>query len=188
MTMDTSKATRNDLEQALDHILKAPKQEGRIEWIARRPDIGKREVLQQAELDETVGLKGDNWYARANGAIPPGSAYGNMQITLMNARVIAAIAGDKKHWALAGDQFYVDLDLSQDNLPPGSRLMLENAIVEVTAEPHLGCRKFSDRFGKDAVAFVNSNDGKALNLRGVNARVVQGGIVRVGDTVSSISR
>jgi MOSC domain-containing protein YiiM len=104
----------------------------------------------------------------------------------MNARVIALIAQDEDRWPLAGDQLFVDLDLSKTNLPAGTRLALGSAVIEVTAEPHTGCRKFVDRFGLDAMQFVNSEAGRRLQLRGINAKVVQGGTIRVGDLVRKI--
>ena len=85
-----------------------------------------------------------------------GSANPDAQLTLMNARVVALVAGERERWPLAGDQLYVDLDLSADNLPPGTRLAVGSAVIEVTPEPHTGCAKFSARFGSEALRFVNS--------------------------------
>lgn len=174
------------LEQALEHIQASPKQAGRIDGIVRRPATNEREALAVAKLDETHGLNGDCWYDQLDTA-KKRDKHLNSQITLMNSRVIDVIAQDRERWALAGDQLYVDFDLSDANLPPGTRLALADAILEVTAEPHLGCRKFQDRFGKDAVAFVNSKAGQALNLRGVNARIVRSGEIQVGDTISRLA-
>jgi MOSC domain-containing protein YiiM len=106
-----------------------------------------------------------------------------MQLNVMNARAVALVAHDRERWALAGDQLYVDLDLSTDNLPPGTRLALGTAVIEVTAQPHTGCKKFVARFGAEAVKFVNSPLGKQLRLRGMNARVVRPGVIRAGDVV-----
>ena len=104
----------------------------------------------------------------------------------MSSRAAALVAGDRERWPLAGDQLYVDLDLSDENLPPGTRLALGSAVLEVTDEPHTGCKKFTARFGLDAMVFVNSPVGRALNLRGINARVVESGTVRVGDAVTKL--
>ena len=92
------------------------------------------------------------------------------------------MAQDRSRWHLAGDQLYVDLDLSEANLPPGTRLSIGSAVIEVTAEPHTGCSKFVERFGLDAMKFVNSRERKDLHLRGINARVVRPGVLRVGDS------
>lgn len=173
----------SQLEAGLDQIRQSPKQSGKVELIVCRPDTGVRQTLAQAELDLVVGLVGDNWLAREHQKTADRQVNLDTQINLMNARAIKLIAGEKTRWPLAGDQFFVDLDLSPNNLPPGTHLRIGAATLVVTAEPHLGCAKFKDRFGKDAALFVNSEQGKALNLRGINARVVQPGIVKTGDMI-----
>jgi MOSC domain-containing protein YiiM len=140
-------------------------------------------VVAEAQLDTERGLMGDNWLTRGSRSTHDGSAHPDMQLTLMNARSAALIAGKPERRQLAGDQLYVDFDLSVDNLPPGTRLKLGDATVEITEIPHRGCGKFSSRFGVDALKFVNSEVGRQLNLRGVNARIVEGGVVRTGDAV-----
>jgi hypothetical protein len=157
--------------------------EGTVELIVRRPAVGKRDVLTLGHLDPLVGLIGDTWNQRGSSRMPDRSPHPDMQINVMNARVIGLIAGERDRWPLAGDQLYVDLDLSAANLPPGTRLAIGAAILEVTAQPHTGCGKFAERFGVDAVKFVNSATGRRLNLRGINARVVTGGTIRTGDVV-----
>ena len=140
-------------------------------------------MLEEAELDVATGLVGDCWRERGSSRTSDGSAHPGMQLTLMNARAAAAVAGERDRWPLAGDQIYVDLDLSQANLPIGSRLLIGTALIEVTDQPHTGCAKFTERFGLDAMRFVNSAEGRELRLRGMNTRVVAPGRVRVGDHV-----
>ncbi len=161
------------LKAGLEHICQAPADEGRLELIVRRPEEDQREVLAEAELSFEEGLVGDSW--RRDDGDP------ETQLTVMNARAAQLVAGSRERWPLAGDQLYLDMDLSLANLPPGTRFSLGEAVIEVTAEPHTGCRKFVDRFGAPAMIFVNSAEGRRLNLRGINARVVQAGRVRVGD-------
>jgi hypothetical protein len=178
--------TLQELEAALEHLRQAPKDEGVVELIVCRPDIDRREVLDEAELDVEKGLIGDNWLVRGSRKTPDGSAHPEMQINIMNSRVTALVAQDKDRWPLAGDQLYIDMDLSKENLPAGSRIAVGSAVLEVSAFPHTGCHKFVARFGLDAMKFVNSEVGKQLCLRGINAKVIQGGVVKVGHTAKKL--
>jgi MOSC domain-containing protein YiiM len=172
-----------ELEAGLEEIRQSPPAEGTVDLIVRRPAEGEREVLEEAELDLVEGLVGDSWLARGS---RNGPANPLAQLTLMNARVIALIAREPARWPLAGDQLYVDLDLSEENVPAGTRLALGSAVLEVTEEPHTGCAKFTARFGSDAIRFINSPVGRSLHLRGVNARVLEPGRVRRGDAIRKL--
>ena len=175
-----------ELEAGLGDIRLSPRDEGVLELIVRRPQEDAREVLEEGELHMEAGLVGDSWRARASSRTPDGSPHPDSQLNVMNSRAVALVARDKGRWPLAGDQLYIDLDLSDENLPAGTRLALGSAVIEVTAQPHNGCKKFVSRFGLDAMKFVNSPVGKQLHLRGINARVVQPGVIRVGDVVRKI--
>lgn len=171
-----------DLEAALDHLRAAPRHAGTVSLIVRRPAEGERELLDVGELDPAVGLVGDNWKARPSTSTPDGLAHPEKQITVMNARMGALLGGgDVERQALAGDQLYVDLDIGEDNLPAGSRLRVGTAVLRISEAPHTGCAKFRSRFGADALRFVNSPVGRSLRLRGLNAWVVEPGVVRLGD-------
>jgi hypothetical protein len=176
-----------ELAAHLDHIRAAPAELGRLELIVRRPALGAREVLLEAELDPQCGLVGDTWNQRSSTRTADGSPHPDMQLNVMNARAAAAVAGPPGRWALAGDQLYIDLDISQANLPPGTCLEIGSAVIEVTPQPHTGCVKFKSRFGGDALRFVNTGEGKALRLRGLNARVVRAGTIRPGETVRKLA-
>ena len=178
--------TMEELEAALDHLRQTPKDDGLVELIVRRPQVDEREVIDEAQLDPGGGLIGDNWIVRGSSRTPDGSAHPEMQINIMNARVTALVAQEKDRWPLAGDQLYIDMDLSKENLPAGSRIAIGSAVLEVSAFPHLGCQKFVARFGIDAMKFVNSEVGKQLCLRGINAKVVQGGVVKVGSKARKV--
>jgi hypothetical protein len=175
--------TTEQLHAGLDEIERSPRLEGVLALIVRRPEVDKREVLEEGQLDLGEGLVGDTWSRRGSSRSVDGRAHPEMQLNVMNVRAAALVAQHPDRWALAGDQLYVDLDLSGENLPPGTRLAIGTAVIQVSAEPHTGCHKFVDRFGLDAMKFVNSPLGRRLNLRGINARVVQPGTIRVGDMV-----
>ena len=183
---DQKHLTMAELEAGLDEIRRSPKDNGVLAMIVRRPRTDEREVLEEGELDLVEGLKGDNWKARGSWQIPSKPADLEAQLALMNSRVIALIAQEKERWSLAGDQLYVDMDLSADNLPPGTQLAMGSAVIEVTELPHTGCEKFKARYGRDAVKFVNSSRGKQLHLRGIHARVIQPGKISVGDVVKKV--
>lgn len=178
--------TMEELEAGLEEIRRSPTDEGILQLIVRRPATLEREVIQEGRLDLAEGLVGDNWRTRGSKRTADGSAHPEMQLTIMNARTIALLAQDSDRWKLAGDQLFVDLDMCTENLPPGTRLALGSGIVEITNQPHTGCKKFTTRFGSDAVKFVNSPLGRELHLRGVNARVIQAGAIHVGDVVRKL--
>lgn len=179
--------TTSELEAGLAEITRSPADEGVLQLIVRRPAVDLREVVEAGELDLEKGLVGDSWIHRASRSTPDGSPHPLMQLNVMNARAISLIAGEPQRWPLAGDQLYLDLDLSLENLPAGSWLAIGDAVIEVTEPPHRGCQKFSNRFGVDALRFVNSEEGRARRLRGLNARVVVAGTVRRGDVVTKLS-
>jgi len=175
-----------ELEAGLEEIRQSPRDAGELKMIVRRPDLGVREELDTGDLDVVDGLVGDTWRKRSSRRTADGTPHPDMQLNLMNTRVVALVAQDPSRWALAGDQLFVDLDLSEANMPAGTRLALGSAVIEVTAEPHTGCAKFVSRFGADAMRFVNSPLGRELHLRGINAKVIAGGRIRVGDIARKI--
>jgi hypothetical protein len=178
--------TTDDLLDGLDRVRDAPSDIGVLELIVRRPAVNAREVVTQGELDVTVGLVGDTWPVRGSRRTADGSPHPDMQLNVMNARAAALVAGPRERWPLAGDQLYIDFDVSLVNAPAGTRLAIGDATVEITDQPHTGCDKFVSRFGLDAMKFVNSPVGRSLNLRGVNARVVKPGVIRSGDSVRKL--
>lgn len=180
--------TMTVLRAGLDEIRRSPRNEGAVELLVVRPAVGERRLLDEAQLDTAVGMVGDTWSHRSSTRTPDGVPHPDMQLTIMNSRVIALLAQDPARWALAGDQLYVDLDLSVDSAPAGTRLTVGSALVEISDQPHRGCAKFATRFGRDALRFVNSTTGRELRLRGVNARVVRSGRVRRGDVVARHGR
>lgn len=173
-----------ELAAGVGEVRNSPSDGGTVELIVRRPAVDGREILAEGTLDTDSGLVGDTWPVRPSSRTADRSAHPDMQLTVMNSRAALLVARHPDRCMLAGDQLYVDLDLSPANLPPGTRLAVGSAVIEVTDQPHLGCAKFAARFGNDAWRFVNSRVGRALRLRGLNARVVAAGTVRPGDVIA----
>jgi hypothetical protein len=177
-------ARTSALEDQLELLRAAPAEAGTLDLLVRRPAARERELLAEGVLDEVEGLVGDNWLSRATRRALESGRHLDAQVTVMSSRMVRLLADSEEEQALAGDQLYVDLDLSVGNLPAGARLAIgDTAVIEVTAKPHQGCKKFVTYFGEEAAAFVNSPAGRELRLRGLNARVVTGGVVRPGDVV-----
>ena len=183
---DMKHLTTAELQSGLSHVCQSPKDTGELALIVRRPSFDEREILMEGQLDLVEGLVGDNWRTRGSSRTKDGSSHPEMQLNVMNVRFTDLVAQDKERWQLAGDQLYVDLDLSEENLPAGTRLGVGTAVIEVTEQPHTGCKKFMARFGIDALTFVSTPIGKQLRLRGLNAKVVQPGTIRAGDTVRKL--
>jgi hypothetical protein len=178
--------TTAELEAGLDDVRNSPTDHGTLDLIVRRPEIDEREVLEIGELSVEEGLVGDNWVRRPSGRTDDGGPHPDMQLNIINSRVLALVCPDPDRRALAGDQLVIDMDLTEANLPAWTRLAIGSAVIEVTDQPHTGCRKFSQRFGGDSLRFINSDVGGDLKLRGINARVVQPGTITTGDAVRKL--
>lgn len=178
--------TLADLEQHLEHLRASPSDLGRLELLVARPALGIRTLLDEARLDLDLGLVGDSWSERRSWRTPDTPPNPAKQVTIMNHRMVSLLSDDPERQALAGDQLYVDHDLSVEHLPPGSRLAVGETVLEVSEPAHTGCAKFVRHFGEDAMRFVNGREGRALRLRGLNARVVVPGSVRLGDPVRPV--
>jgi len=180
--------TPEELQGFIPTVDGSPKDAGVLTLIVRRPKVNEREILDAAELDLVAGLVGDNWTDRPSSRMPGKAPHPDMQLNVMNSRMSAFLAfGDVDRQALAGDQLHLDLDLSHANLPVGTVLVFgegENApAIEVTEQPHTGCKKFVARFGAEAMRFVNGEFGRPRRLRGLNAKVVRPGTIQAGDRV-----
>lgn len=185
-TASVKHLSMDELQAGLDDIRQAPADNGVLHMIVRRPDTGEREIMGDGALDLAEGLVGDNWRARGSASTADGAADPECQITIMNSRVADLVAQDRDRWHLAGDQLYVEMDISRENLPPGARLAVGDAVLQVSAKPHTGCGKFVHRFGADAMKFVNSATGRDLCLRGINTWVIQPGKITAGDLVRKL--
>ncbi|MGH6924511.1 MAG: MOSC domain-containing protein [Propylenella sp.] len=179
--------TRAELEAGLLHIRASPADEGTLEAIVVRPEHGARHDLPSVEISLAGGLDGDHWAKGCWKSTEDGHPHPDVQICIMNARCIALLAQDRENWPPAGDNLYIDIDLTAENLPPGQRLAIGSAVIEITAIPHMGCQSFINRYGRDACVFVNTGEGKRLRLRGIYARVAKDGRISVGDRVVKLA-
>ena len=186
MQAEVKHLTTADLEAGLSEIQNSPKDESVLDMIVSRPEENGREIMTLADLDTEVGLVGDTWQNRPSARSDDGNAHPDMQITIMNSRVAQLVAQDKERWPLSGDQLFADIDLSAMNMPPGTRIAVGSAILEATDQPHTPCKKFSARYGVDALKFISSAIGKELQLRGINCKVVQNGEIKPGDVVKKL--
>ncbi|MCY3911825.1 MAG: MOSC domain-containing protein [Chloroflexi bacterium] len=178
--------TGEELEAGLDHIRESPADGGPVRMIVRRPEVDAREVIAEGELDVATGLVGDGWKDRGSTVTPTGGPNIAAQVTIINSRLLNLLAQSEERWPLAGDQLVIDIDMSEENLPPGSQLSIGSAVIEISKEPHTGCAKFAARFGHDALRFISTPLGRQMRMRGINTRVVQSGTVRVGDVATKI--
>ncbi|PJF41072.1 MAG: MOSC domain-containing protein [Chloroflexi bacterium] len=176
----------DELQAGLAILDQSPKDHGVLEMIVCRPADEERHVVEQAQLDIVKGLIGDNWYTRGSRHTDDDLAHPDTQIAIMNSRFAQLIAQERSRWPLAGDQLFVDFDLSIDNLPVGQQLAIGTTVLEITPQPHTGCKKFVQRFGKDALLITATDEGKRLRLRGLYARVIQAGTIHTGDTISKV--
>jgi hypothetical protein len=174
------------LTAGLEEVRRSPTDDGSLRLIVRRPAVDERELIAAGRLDDSDGLVGDTWRTRGSSRRPDGAANPEAQITVMNTRLATLLAGSLDAASIAGDQLYVDLDLSVTNLPAGSQLAVGEALLEVSETPHTGCAKFGGRFGADALRFVSTPEGREMRLRGMNTRVIRGGAIRVGDPVRKL--
>ncbi|MEZ5925199.1 MAG: hypothetical protein R3D57_12535 [Hyphomicrobiaceae bacterium] len=176
----------DELATGLDHIRAAPRDNGVLECIVSRPTSGERRDLESCRISLAGGVEGDHWAKGCWKTTADGRPDPDVQICIMNARCIALIAQDRANWPPAGDNLFIDMDLTPDNLPAGTQLAVGTAVIEITAVPHNGCDSFIARYGRDACVFVNTGEGRRMRLRGIYARVVEDGQVSVGDKVRKL--
>lgn len=179
--------TTDQIVSGLPQVKDSPADGGKVEFIVVRPSEGVRELRESVYVSSESGVEGDKWKTSRGHDTPDAGPDPRVQVTLMNARILRLISGGEERMPLAGDNLVVDLDLSESNIPPGQRLSVGEVVVEVTDVPHNGCGSFLERYGRDAVKFVNSPEGKRMHLRGLHAKVVRAGVVRVGDEVRKVS-
>ena len=178
--------TETEILDGLVEVRKSPPNDGLLEAIVIRPASEKRLSLQRCRLSPEGGTEGDAWARGCWLKLPDGSPHPDVQICIMNSRMINLLAGEKQRWELAGDNLFIDLDLSRENLQAGQLLRIGECVMEITEQSHNGCAKFSQRFGPSALKVVNSPTGKELRLRGIYAKVINAGDVSVGDRITKL--
>ncbi len=178
--------TMEELRAGLPDILASPADGGEVKAVVIRPASGQRTEVPSCEVSLAGGMHGDHWAKGCWKTTADGRPHPDVQICMMNSRCIDLVAGERSNWAQAGDNLFVDMDFSPENLPPGQRLAVGSAVLEITDTPHKGCQAFIDRYGRDACVFVNVGDGAKYNLRGIYARVVDAGTISVGDRMRKL--
>lgn len=176
--MTVEHLTTEQIETGMSNVLTSPQDRGKLEAIVIRPEQNQREYREAVHLSPEGGVEGDRW-ATSKGDL-------RAQVSLMNARLLRLIAREDERMSLAGDNLIVDLDLSETNIPAGQKLAVGEALIEVTDLTHTGCSKFAERYGADAVRYINAAERRSLRLRGFYARVLKAGTVRVGDVVQKV--
>jgi len=176
--------SREKLDAGLEHIKNSPTNNGPLEMIVVRPETQERTELKSCQLSSALGVHGDRWLANSWKTLPDGSSDPEVQVAITNIRCIDLVAGQRERWNLLGDNLYIDFDLSEDNIRIGDQLSIGSTILEVSREPNYGCAKYLKHFGKDALKFLNTAEGKQLRLRGIFAKIIKDGTVTVGDTVT----
>jgi MOSC domain-containing protein YiiM len=184
--MEKKHLSNKEIEAGLSHVLASPKDQGELKAIVVRPEVNQRERLAAARLSPEGGVEGDRWATSTTLRRADGSPDPRTQVSLMNARILQLIANADDRMALAGDNLIVDLDLSEGNLSVGQKLAIGEVTLQITDVPHTGCDKFADRFGTDAVRYVNAPATKPLHLRGLYAQVLTAGTLRVGQVVRKV--
>lgn len=171
----------DELSRRFAELTPPPRDAGSVRLLVRRGwHQGRREEPASVMLSASEGMPGDSW-SRSEGRTP------DSQLTAMEVGVAEMIANGQP-WSLFGDQLYLDLDLSAENLPVGSAVAVGEAVLEVTPKPHKGCAKYQARFGADALRLISRPDLRPRHLRGIYLRVVTDGLVRVGDAVEVVRR
>ena len=178
--------TETEILDGLTEVRKSPQDNGSLSAIVIRPASNERLSLQHCRLSPEGGTEGDAWARGCWMTLPDGSPHPDVQICIMNSRMIDLVAGDRDRWELAGDNLFVDLDLSRTNLQAGQLLSIGECVIEITEQSHNGCARFCQRFGAPALKVVNSPTGKKLRLRGIYAKVIKAGDVRVGDLITKV--
>lgn len=180
----TTHLSETEIMAGLEQVRQSPQDNGSLNAIVIRPATDDRIRLEQCRLSPEGGTEGDAWAQGCWLSLPDGRPHPDVQICIMNSRMIDLVAGDKDRWEQAGDNLFVDLDLSRENLRAGEQLRIGECVIEITEQSHNGCSKFSQRFGPAALKVVNSPMGKALRLRGIYAKVIKAGDVCVGDLIT----
>lgn len=153
--------------------------QGRLALICQRRPDGGRDTPDEARLTRAEGLVGDGWSRR-----PPRDP--EAQIAVIN-HALAQLLANGQPVTHSGDNLYVDLDLAAAHWPTGCRLQVGEAVVMVSPKPHNGCAKFHDRFGADALRFVQDSATRSRNLRGIYWQVVEDGRIWQGAPIRRLT-
>lgn len=160
--------------------LRAPADRGTVDLLVARGPAGERRLAPEAWLTIGGGMPGDRWVSQTK--------YGPDYQLATTRSDLARLFANGQPLELHGDNLYLTLDLSRDNLPEGTLIRAGEALLVVTAAAHDGCKKWVQRFGLGPMQLNLDPAYRAQRLRGLYLRVLEEGRVRVGDAAVVVRR
>ncbi|MFT5632095.1 MAG: hypothetical protein ACI9HB_003282 [Gammaproteobacteria bacterium] len=175
-----------ECEDALSTILAAPKSGAIVEQLCLRPGFSERSFPELLELTVAGGIIGERWTKAPWLTLSDGTPDPRIQVSILSKRVMDLCWRDRENTHHPGDTMIVDMDLGVENLPNGTRLGIGSAVVEVSDKFNTACIKWQGRYGAESLRWLNLRKNRDYRLRGILCRIVQDGVVRLGDELARV--